>query len=197
MSRGDQPFSSEDIIMRNPFVASSRFVVLAAVAFALVPKAILAVGYAPIRGTFTVSYMRPSVENYCGVDADPTKNLSIEAQGIGSITGFGPLFITVKKCFTFSTSLYAGTFMLSSGNGDTISGTYAGVQSAGDPNGFGPFQGTLTINASTGKFRHTTSGELTFKAVASPPSTSATAGAVNGNAYYLVRGNMASDKDKD
>jgi hypothetical protein len=182
--------------MRNRCFTSLRVVLLAGIV--LLPQAILADDDKPIRGTFTVTYMRPSSVDYCGGAAG---TVAIEAQGIGSIKGLGPLFITVKKCFTFATLRYAGMFMLSSGPsgaGDTITGTYAGTQHPGDENGFGPFDGTLTITGGTGRFRHTTSGVLTFTAVASPPSVSAVPGPakVNGNAYYLVRGKMKADKDE-
>jgi hypothetical protein len=181
--------------MRNRCVTSLRLALLAGIV--LLPQAVLADDDVPIKGTFTVSYMRPSAVNYC---ASPTGTTAIEAQGIGSITGPGPLFITVKKCFTFSTLTYAGMFMLSSGPsgaGDTLTGIYAGTQRAADENAFGPFDGTLTITGGTGRFRHTTSGVLTFTAVATPASVSAVAGTpkVNGNAYYLVRGKMKADKD--
>ena len=181
--------------MRNPYFTSLRIILLAGVV--LLPQAVLADDDVPIRGTFTVSYMRPSAVDYCGGAAGTT---AIEAQGIGSIKGLGPLFITVKKCFTFATLRYAGMFILSSGpsgTGDTLTGIYAGTQRAADENAFGPFDGTLTITGGTGRFRHTTSGVLTFTAVASPPSVSAVPGTakVNGNAYYLVRGKMTSDKD--
>jgi hypothetical protein len=182
--------------MRNRYFTSLRVVLLASIV--LLPQAILADDEVPIRGTFTVTYMRPSAVSYCGSAADPTDATSVEAQGIGSITGLGPLFITVKECFTFSTNGYAGMFWLSSGpsgTGDTLTGKYEGTQRARDENGFGPFDGTLTITGGTGRFRHTTSGVLTFTAVASPPSVSATTGKVNGNAYYLVRGKMTSGKD--
>ena len=180
--------------MRNRCVASLRLVVVACIV--LSPRAILADDDVPIRGTFTVSYMRPSAVNYCGGAAGTT---SIEAQGIGSIQGVGPLFITVKKCFTFSTLTYAGMVVLSSGPsgaGDTLTAIYNGTQRPGDENAFGPFDGTLTVTGGTGRFRHTTSGVLSFTAVASPPSVSAVDPLkVNGTAYYLIRGKMSSEQD--
>jgi hypothetical protein len=133
--------------------------------------------------------------DYCGGAPGTT---AIEAQGIGSIKGLGPMFITVKKCFTFSTLTYAGMFMLSSGPsgvGDTLTGIYNGTQRPGDENGFGPFDGTLTITGGTGRFSHSTSGVLAFTAVASPVSTSATPSKFNGTAYYLIRGKMSPKHD--
>ena len=172
--------------MRNRCFASSCLALLAGIV--LLPQSGFADDSVPIRGTFTVSYMRPSAVDYCNGAAG---TVAIEAQGIGRMTAMGPLFMTVKKCFTFSTLTYAGVFTLSSGAGDTLTGTYAGKQSPGDENGFGPFAGTLTITGGTGKFKHAGSGVLSFTAVASPPSVSAVAPSkVNGTAYYLLRGKM-------
>jgi hypothetical protein len=175
--------------MRNRIRTAVRVVVLAAIAVTLLPKGLLADNDdVAIRGIFTVSYMRPSTPDNCG----PGGGISIEAQGIGSISRLGPMFLTVKKCYTPATRIYAGTFTLRAANGDTLTGTYAGTQNAPDPSGFGPFQGTLTVTGGTGSFRHATKGVLSFQAVASPASLSATSGLVNGTAYYLVQGNMES-----
>ena len=40
----------------------------------------------------------------------------MEAQGLGNIEGLGSVFLTVKKCFTFSDGRYARTFALAAGN---------------------------------------------------------------------------------
>ena len=165
--------------------------VLAVVAFA--PKAVFADDEGvPIAGTFTVSPMHPSASNYCA-----SGGLSIEAQGIGSVSRLGPLFLTVKKCLTFPggfpNGTYTGTFKMTAGNGDTLEGTYAGTEdfSLTDTNGFGPFQGTLTVAGGTGRFSNA-SGVLSFTAVVSPASVGVNPGTLNGTAYYLVKGNMLS-----
>src|SRR5215203_4866413 len=155
--------------------------------------AALALAPAPVRadndnvrvdGTFTVSFTRPSAVDYCAASGG---DLSIEAHGIGSLTGMGPMFMTVKKCLKFVDLTYAGTFTMTAGNGDTLNGTYAGTQTPANENGFGPFEGTLTVTGGTGQFEHATGG-LTFTAVASPASVGST-GKLNGTAFYLVRGN--------
>jgi hypothetical protein len=150
----------------------------------------------PIKGTFAVSYMRPSALNYCASGGTP-----IEAQGIGSVSRLGPLFLTVKKCLTFPVGFpagtYAGTFKMTGDNGDTLEGTYAGTQDFGlkDENGYGPFQGTLTFTGGTGRFSNA-SGVISFTAVTSPVSVGVTAPTVNGMAFYLVQGTMSSpDED--
>ena len=149
---------------------------------------------AKIEGTFTVSFMHVSASDYCASEGTPG-GIPVEAQGIGSVERLGPLFLTVKKCLTFPGGLgtYAGTFKMTDGSGDSLEGRYKGTQDFGllDENGFGPFQGTLTITGGTGKFRHTRSGALRFKAVASPTSVGVTAQTVNGMAFYLVEGVMS------
>src|SRR6267142_2572383 len=185
-------------LLRNPVLGA---LVLAATAVALTPKSVLADKYrtVPIAGTFAVSFMRPSALDYCEIEGTPG-GTAVEAQGIGNISKLGPLFLTVKKCaVTVGNAVtYKGTFKLTAGNGDTIEGTYAGTadRSLRDENGFGPFQGMLTLTGGTGKYRHTASGALSFTAVSGPASVGVTAPTGNGMAFYLVRGNMLSpEKD--
>jgi hypothetical protein len=175
--------------------------VLAAMAVALAPKVVLADHDhgVSIKGTFTVSFMRPAAPSavtgpYCANGGIP-----IEAQGIGSVSRLGPLFLTVKKCATVvgSAVTYAGTFKMTAGNGDSLNGTYAGTQdnTLRDENGYVPFQGTLTFAGGTGRLSHA-SGVLSFTAVATPVSVGVTAPTVNGMAYYLVNGNMLSHEER-
>lgn len=176
---------------------------LVAVAVALAPKAVFADDDhgVPIKGTFAVSYMRPAAPSavtgpYCDSGGTP-----IEAQGIGSVSRLGPLLLTVKKCLTFPVSFpagtYTGTFKLTAGNGDTLDGKYAGTQdfSLVDENGFGPFQGTLTVTGGTGSFSHAR-GVLSFTAVVGPFSVGVTVPTVNAMAFYLVQGNMVSPQNQ-
>ena len=179
-------FVKENMMRLNSILCA---LALATVAVALATTPVLAHDTVRIDGTFTVSYMGPSAVDYC---APSGGNLSIEAQGIGRISGLGPMFLTVKKCFKYSDFTYAGTFTMTAGNGDTLNGTYAGTQSAGDENGFGPFQGTLTITGGTGRFLHARGG-LNFEAVATPASVGATTTpTTNGMAFYLVQGSLVS-----
>lgn len=143
-----------------------------------------------VDGAFTVLYAYPSAINYCG-DGASDDNASIHAQGLGDVPGLGPLFLTVKKCFTFSNGTYAGTFTMSSAAGDALHGTYEGLQGPLDANGFGPFRGVLTITGGSGKFRNST-GRLKFDATAGPDSVSAISSTYNGTAFYLVRGTVVS-----
>ena len=147
-----------------------------------------------IEGTFSVMYAYPSAVNYCaGGGGDDS--VSIQAQGLGNVPGLGALFLTVKKCFNFSDGTYAGGFMMSAANGDTLRGTYEGTQGSYDENGFGPFQGVLTITGGTGKFRYMR-GRLTFGAVAGPDSVGAISSTLNGMAFYLIRGEIVSPSSR-
>jgi hypothetical protein len=140
-----------------------------------------------VEGAFSVLYAYPSAVNYCDAGANDG-NVSIEAQGLGTLEGLGPLFMTVKKCYTFADSSYAGRFMMSAGD-SALYGTYEGTQGAADENGFGPFRGVLTVTGGTGRFREAR-GRLTFEAVAGPDSIGAIPSTLNGTAFYLVRGTV-------
>jgi len=165
--------------------------VLVLATVALTPKVVLADDDGmPIHGTFAVSVMYPSALNYCTSGATP-----IEAQGIGNVSGLGPLFLTVKKCGTFNGTVFTlqGTFKMTAGNGDTLEGTEAGTidPSLADENGYIRSQGILTFTGGTGRFSHA-SGVLSLTAVQSPVSAGVNAGTVNGMVYLLVKGNMLS-----
>ena len=142
-----------------------------------------------IEGTFSVLYAYPSAVNYCG-DGAGDDRASIQAQGLGNIPGLGALFLTVKKCYVFADRTYAGSFTMSAANGDALHGTYEGTQGEFDENGFGPFQGVLTITGGAGRLRNTR-GRLRFEAVAGPDSVGAIASTFNGMAFYLVRGTVS------
>jgi hypothetical protein len=155
--------------------------VLAGVAFT--PKVALADSGVPIDGGFAVTAAAPSAIDFCTREGTPS-GISVEARGIGSASLLGPLFLKITKCLTFpdgSVGTYAGTFAITAGNGDTLNGTYAGTEdfSGLDANGFGPFQGTLTVTGGTGQFSDA-SGVLSFTATdtAFP------------QVYYLVHGTL-------
>lgn len=156
--------------------------VLAALTFT--PKAALADSGVPIDASLAVTAAAPSAIDFCTREGTPN-GISIEARGIGSASEFGSLFLKITKCLTFpgggSVGTYAGTFAITAGNGDTLNGTYAGTEdfSGLDANGFGPFQGTLTVTGGTGRFSDA-SGVLSFTATdtAFP------------QVYYLVHGTL-------
>jgi hypothetical protein len=125
----------------------------------------------------------------------------IEAQGIGN-TSKGTLFLEVLKCFdpaSGSFGTYAGTFTMTASNGkDSITGTYSGQNdNAGDPYGFAPFSGELTITAGTGKFDRA-HGSAHFTAVGGPfaagplpfPGAAPISNAALLMAFYSVQGGL-------
>ena len=185
----NQAASAKEHIMR--LLRNSVLGVLVLAAVALTPRVVLADDDGvPIHGTFTLSYMFPSALNYCANGFTP-----IEAQGIGNISGLGPLFLTVKKCGIVHGDIVTlqGTFKMTAGNGDTLEGTEAGTAdiSLFDENGYGPSRGTLTFTGGTGRFSQA-SGVLSLTAVQSPVWAGLSPGTVNGTVYYLVAGNMRS-----
>jgi hypothetical protein len=184
-------FAKENIMNRMR-TSILTVLVLAIVGAASAPTPAFADDRVRIEGTFSVLYMYPSAVNYCSPAGG---DLSIEAQGLGDISGLGPMFVTVKKCFTFSDGTYAGTFTMTAGTGDTLTGTYAGTQEPPDENGYGPFQGTLTVKRGTGRFQRAR-GTLKFMAVGSPTSVGANASTATGMAFYLVKGNMSFPDDQ-
>lgn len=140
-------------LLRN----SLGVLLLAVTAVAFTPQAVLAADEGtPIKGTFAVTFMRPAAPSpvtgpYCAGPGIP-----IEAQGIGSLSKVGPLFLTVKKCATVvgSAVTYAGKVWMTAANRDSLLGTYAGTQdnSLRDENGYVSFQRTLTFTGGTGQF---------------------------------------------
>lgn len=147
-----------------------------------------------IEGTFPVLYAYPSTINYCA-DGPGDDRVSVQATGVGTVPGLGALFLTVKKCYRFSDGTYAGSFTLSAANGDALYGIYDGTQGPLDGNGFGPFQGVLTIKGGTGRFRNAR-GQLRFEAIGGPDSVSAfAADRYNGMAFYAIRGTLVSSGD--
>jgi hypothetical protein len=187
--------SSKENIMRLLRNSVLGVLVLAAVAVALAPKAVLAdrEHRVPITGTFTVATVSPSAVDYCASGGTP-----IEFRGLGNISRLGPLFLTVKKCATVVDGVltYAGTFTMTAANGDTLDGTYAGTR-VGLPNenGYGQHQGRFTFTGGTGSLN--LSGVLSWTAVTGPRSVGVTTPTVNQSAFYLVRGTMLSREEDD
>jgi hypothetical protein len=167
----------------------SSVFVLASVAALWTVSPVFASDDVGVGGSFTVSYAY-SVENYCGAGEG---EYSFEAQGLGRLTGLGPLFLTVKKCYRVSDGRYTGRFTIAGAAGDSLRGTYLGTQGPLDANNFGPFHGVLTITGGTGRFRGLR-GALSFEAVSSPDSAVATPGMLGGMAFYILDGQLRSDR---
>ena len=160
--------------------------VLAAV---LTPKPLLAQPGVPVNGNFAVSIAAPSVSDFCTSEGTPS-GISVEAQGIGQASRIGSLLLKITKCATIENNVatYAGSFEMIACDGDKLNGTYAGTQdfSLLDANDFGPFQGTWTVTGGTGAFSNAR-GVLNFTGIA---SSSVKDSAANGQAYYLIKGNI-------
>jgi hypothetical protein len=172
---------------------------LAAATIAVATQAALAQEM-PINGPFTVTYIGQPANSIPGVSGC-TGNIWVEAHGIGQ-TILGPMFITVQKCYNLMNSTYAGTFALCLSDAscgpnskDSMSGVYAGADDTTYvgyfPIVFGPFHGTLTVNAGTGRFEGAR-GTINFTAMSTqniqynPDGT--IAGVHEGPAYYALRG---------
>ena len=85
---------------------------------------------------------------------------------------------------------------MTAGNGDTLSGTYAGARTVlPNENGYAQHQGAFTVTGGTGRFRHA-SGVLSWMAVTSARSVGVADKTVNQQAFYLVEGTMLS-REKD
>jgi hypothetical protein len=164
---------------------------LAAIVISLAPKEVVANDDGvPASGTFVVSFMYPSALNYCASAGNP-----IEGQGLGNISGLGPLFLTVKKCGTRNGNIvtFQGTFTMTAANGDTLEGVETGTAdlTLTDENGYRPSQGTFTLTGGSGRFSGA-SGRLRWTAVQNPTSVGVNAGTANGTVYLLVTGNILS-----
>jgi hypothetical protein len=177
--------------------------VLVLAAIAVAPTAVFADDDHAVRiaGTFAMATVSPSAVDYCASASTPIEfrgGTPIEFRGLGNISKLGPLFLTVHKCAALVGGVltYAGTFTMTAGNGDTLSGTYAGARTVlPNENGYAQHQGAFTVTMGTGRFRDAT-GVLSWTAATSPRSVGAAAGTVNQQAFYLVEGTMLSpEKD--
>ena len=171
----------------------------------------------PFRATLTVQFVLSQAcatgDSACNKCLQTQGSFFVDAQGIADTT-LGPLFAKVLKCAlppgsTKQTQFgtYAGTLTLSltppvtppsliQPPKDVLTLTYEGKNDdAGDFYGFGPFDGTLTIESGTGKFRGA-NGTLTFIAQggASVPATelgvTPSPFVAMGNAFYLINGTI-------
>jgi hypothetical protein len=177
---------------------------------ALKPKAAQANDHddTPFTGSLTVQFEFIATSGACAI-GDANCNLCvstpgagyIEAQGMGD-TSLGSLFVEVLKCANPPTSSapfgsYTGTLTTTAPNRkDSMTLAYSGKNdTAGDPYGFQPFSGTLTITGGTGKFEDA-HGSASFTAVGGPGSVGPSPNTFVGMAFYSVHGNIES-RDND
>lgn len=207
---------SQNIVSkRNVFpisLALLALAALAAMAFSVKTRAAQIDERVPIAGNFTVEFEGVGTCPYpdpSGLPALPSTlkyppcapcinsgGYYVEAQGIGH-TSQGPMSIEVLKCYNPAAGQYgsyAGVFQMTARDGTgSVSGTYSGQNydygSNGDPLGFGPFRGTLTVTEGTGKFAGD-KGSFGFTALSGPGSPGPTPNSVVGNAFYSVEGDL-------
>jgi hypothetical protein len=189
--------------MTNFFKSFSKtsLLPLAAAAIAVASQPALAQNM-PINGPFTVTFIGQPADSIPGVSGC-TGNIWVEAHGIGQ-TILGPMFFTVTKCYNLMNATYAGTFRLcfsdalcGPNSDDSMSGVYAGADDpykGNFPIVFGPFHGTLTVNAGTGRFEGAR-GTITFTAMSADNiqyNADGTPAPVHeGSAYYALRGMLS------
>jgi hypothetical protein len=146
---------------------------LAALTLVLVPKVSLSDDELPIRGglavNFTANQTSPGV-------------FSIAAKGIGNTSRVGNLLFDLHKTIDFNNGSMQGTFVMTAENGDTLSGTYAGVIGQPDSKGFTTFSGQLAFTAGTGRLQDPR-GTVSFTGLANLGT---------GQAVYSFKGAMSS-----
>lgn len=144
--------------IRKPGPAALRLLALAAMTLTLTYRPALAVDGMPVEGILAVN-----------LTTSPTSPgiIAISANGIGNLTNVGNVSFQLQKILdtTGKVPTFSGTFTITAENGDTLSGTYAGVTSGADSNGFGTFSGQLTVTGGTGRFQGA-SGYIPFSALA-------------------------------
>src|ERR1700676_2211772 len=104
------------------------FCALAAMTFTLTHSAALADDGVPVEGILAVN-----------ITLSPTSPgiVAISANGIGNMTNVGNFSFQLQKTLdtTGKVPTFSGTFTITAENGDTLSGTYAGVTSGADSSG--------------------------------------------------------------
>jgi hypothetical protein len=184
---------------RNVISISLGLLALAPMTLALKPRAAQAGEEVPFKGTFTVQFELITMGGCALGDTNCTACINnssvnyIEAQGIGD-TSLGTLFFEVLKCFNpagSSFGTYEGTFTMTAPDGkDSVTGTYSGQNdNAGDPYGFGPFSGVLTITGGTGKFDGA-HGSASFTAASGPGAPGPNTTNFVGMAFYSIQGKL-------
>jgi hypothetical protein len=146
---------------------------LAALTLVIAPKAALPDDELPIGGSlgvnFTANQTSPGV-------------FTIVANGIGNTSHLGNFLFELHKTINFNDGSMQGTFVMTADNGDTLSGTYAGVLGQPDSKGFTTFSGLLTFTGGIGRFQNP-KGAVSFTGLANVST---------GQAVYSLKGGMSS-----
>ena len=158
---------------RKPFSISFRLLALAAVMVSLTSSAALAGDGMPIEGILAVNFTRSTTSP--GIFA-------VSANGIGNLSNVGNLSFQLQKTLDFTATIptMVGTFTITAASGDTFTGTYGGVITAPDSNGFAAFSGQITVTSGTGRFQGAR-GSVSFSACSN-----------NGVAAYSFKGVLST-----
>lgn len=157
----------------KPFLAASSIpFTLALLTLGLAPRAALSSDDLPIEGSLAV--------NFTANQTAPGL-FSLMANGIGNTSHVGNLSFELRKTINFNEGTMQGTFTMTTMNGDTLSGTYAGVISQPDSKGFAPFSGQLTLSVGTGRLARA-KGTISFTSLANLGT---------GQAVYSLKGRMS------
>jgi hypothetical protein len=171
---------------------------LAAMTLALVPPTVFAYDM-PIQASFVAAFsatLNTGGVAYCGGTALP---VLVEAHGNG-FSLLGPLSFSLQK--TLGGGPMHGCLTLSTPNGESLTATYDGTETASNANNFSPGSGTLTFTGGTGRFKGA-SGKATFTAVFDNfyPCSSFACGTgtapLQGMAFYMVQGKVSISADGD
>jgi hypothetical protein len=158
---------------RKPGSAAWRLLALAAMTLILTSSAALAVDGMPIEGILAV--------NFTGTQTSPGI-VDVTATGIGNLSSVGNLSFQLHKTLDFTAKIptMVGTFTITAASGDTLTGTYGGVITVPDSNGFAAFSGQITVMSGTGRFQGA-SGNVSFSACSN-----------NGVAAYSFKGVLST-----
>jgi len=158
---------------RPAFTSIVRLFAVAAMTLTLTHSAALADDGIPIEGILAVNFTRSTTS--LGIFA-------VSANGIGNLSNVGNLSFQLQKTLDFTATLptMVGTFTITAASGDTCTGTYGGVITVPDSNGFAAFSGQITVTSGTGRFQGA-SGSVSFHACSN-----------NGVAAYSFKGVLST-----
>ena len=146
-----------------------RLFAVAAMTLIITQSTALAGEGMPVEGILAVNFTRSTTSP--GIFA-------VSANGIGNLSNVGNLSFQLQKTLDFTATIptMVGTFTITAANGDTVTGTYGGVITVPDSNGFAAFSGQITVTSGTGRFQGA-SGSVSFSACSN-----------NGVAAYSFKG---------
>jgi hypothetical protein len=117
---------------------------LAAIGVLALPVQALAGAQVPLKGADSGSFTL--TPDGCGSGV-----FAVVVDDVGQATHLGPYAYHANECFNGATGAFSGTFTMTAANGDTISGSYAGVVASvvGD---LGFYEQDNVITGGSGRF---------------------------------------------